>query len=220
MKTTSPLKGLLLYFWYSTGGKLTILFFQVIAWGIAFLVFGNRDWGVFLHFFFGMNALMGVSLIVVMGMGNKEVDWERFQLSMPVRRRNMASSQFISVGLAAVVGVPIFVLFTGLSAVWHEGTYFTLQSTFTSMAPFFSMPFVLGGLLFPIYSIKAVERVYDGMFPAIMVVAMLIPMGINWGANRLGWPEIVASLMTLAVALAMFIVSFFITRKLYEKMDF
>ena len=220
MRTTKPLKGLLLYFWYSTGGKLTILFLQTIAWGIAFLLFGERDWGLILHFFFGMNALMGVALVVVMGMGSKEVDWERFQLSMPVRRRNMASSQFISVGLAAVVGIPIFVLFTGLSAAWHEGAYFTFLSVFSSMAPFLSMPFVLGGLLFPIYSIKAVERIYDGMFPAIMVVAMLVPVGINLGATRLGWPEAVASLLTLVVSLLIFVISYFITRKLYEKMDF
>jgi len=226
--TRRPLKGLLLYFWYSTGGKLILLFLQTIAWGIAFLVFGDNAFGPWLYALFGINAVMGVSLVIVMGMGNKEIDWERFQLSMPVRRRNMASSQFLSVGLAPFMGLPIFAIFSALSLLlhdggylfWHEGGSLAITPIFISIAPYLSMPYIMAGLIFPIYMIPAVEKIHDGLFPVIMVVSIAIPQLMVAGASRLEWSLVVASSLTLAVALFIFIVSYFITRKIYEKVDF
>ena len=220
MRTKNPLIGLLLYFWYSTGGKLMLLFLQTIAWGIGFLVFGDREWGVALHIFFGINALMGVPLLILSGMGNREVDWERFQLSMPVRRRDLASSQYTSVGLAPLIGLPVFILFTVLGAIMHEGAYFTAGNLFISTAPFLATPYIMGGLIFPIYMIPAVERVYDGMFPALVAVSIAIPHLVVWLGTRLGWPMMAATSVTLIVALLIFAVSYFVTRKLYEKADF
>ena len=215
-KTRNPFKGLMLYFLYSVGWQLAILFLQVIAWGIAFLIFGN----IWLHMIFGINAIAGATLLIMTGMGNKEIDWERFQLSMPVRRSDLAASQYLSVGLTPLIGIPIFVLFTGLSSIWHEEVYFTLLSVFLSIAPFLSMPFILGGLLFPIFSIKALENKQGGLFPLFMLVSVAIPQGVAAGAYRLGWSMITATSLTLAISIFIFIVSYFITRKIYSKLDF
>jgi len=214
--TRKPLSGLLLYFLYSAGGKLAISFLQTIAWGIAFLFTGN----VWVHMIFGINAIAGAALIVIVGMGNKEVDWERFQLTMPVRRNDMIRSQFMSIALASLVGVPLFVIITGLSVLFHETAYFTLTTVFVSMAPFLATPFILGGLLFPLMCIKSLENKQDGFFSLLFLAAIGIPQLITWGAGRLGWSVEIASLLTLVVSLVIFIVSFFITKKLYAKMDF
>ena len=215
-KTMNPLKGLLLYFLYDAGGKLALLFLQSIAWGIAFLIWG----GVILHFIFGVNAVAGVAMIVIVGMGNKEIDWERFQLSMPVIRRDLASSQFISVGLTPLVGIPLFVLFTALSAIFHADISFTFLTAFLSIAPFLAMPFVLGGLVFPLYSIKAAEKIHEGLYPVLLAISIAIPQLVVFGAGRLGWSMPVASALMLAVSVLIFVGSYFITRKLYAKMDF
>jgi len=220
MRTKRPLNGLLLYFWYSTGGKLILLFSQVIAWGIAFLVFGDRDFGAWIHLIFGINALMGVTLIILTSMGSKEIDWERFQLSMPIRRRDLASSQYLSVGLTPLIGIPIFVLFTGISSILHDGIYFTFLSTFITIAPFLSMPYIMGGLVFPLYSIQAVEKIHDGLFPVLMLISVVVPQLVVMGANRLDWSMVVASSLMLVVSLLIFLVSYFITRKQYAKSDF
>ena len=216
MKTRRPLKGLLLYLWYFAGGKLIILNIQAIAWGIAILFFYNPV----VHVLFGLNAIAGATFILIAGMGNKEIEWERFQLSMPVGRRNMASSQYISVWFASLVGIPIFVAFTGLSSLLHDGVYFTLLDLFLSIAPFLSIPYILGGLVFPLYSIPALDKLYDGMFPVLMLVSILIPQGVVWAANRQDWSMVAASSLMLAVSMLIFIVSYFVTRKLYEKNDF
>ena len=220
MKTTKPLTGLLLYFWYSAGGKLIILFVQILAWGVAFLIFGESGAGPFIYALFGINAVMGVSLTIIVGMGNKEIDWERFQLSMPVKRHHLASSQYISVGLAPLAGIPIFLIFTGLSLVLHDGTYLTFLSMFNSTAPYLAMPYIKAALVFPIYAIPAVEKIHDALFPIVMVTAMAIPLLIMHAARRLDWSITMASVIALAVAAVMFIVSYFITRKIYAKSDF
>ena len=220
MRTKNPLIGLLLYFWYSTGGKLMLLFLQTIAWGIAFLIFGDREWGVVLHIFFGINALLGVSMLILSGMGNREVEWERFQLSMPVRRRDLASSQYTSVGLAPLIGLPVFILFTAMGAVMHEGVYFTAGYLFVSTAPFLATPYIMGGLIFPVYSIPAVERVYEGMFPALMAVSIAIPHLLMRLGTRLGWSPTATSSALLVVTLVVFAVSYCLTKRVYERMDF
>lgn len=215
-KPKNTIKGLMLYLWYYAGGKLLILNLQAIVWGIIFLASG----GLIIQVIFGLNAVAGATFVLIAGMGNKEIDWERFQLSMPVRRRDLASSQYLSVTIASLVGVPIFIIFTGLSSIWHEEIYFTLSTVFINIAPFLSIPYILGGLVFPLYSIPALEKLYDGMFPAIMLISIAIPQVVVWVANHFGWSMIAASSIMLAVSVLIFIASYFITKKLYAKMDF
>ena len=216
MRTVNPLKGLLLYFVYSTGWRLAIIYLQAIVWGIAFLIFGHA----ILHILFGINAIAGAAVLVVTSMGNKEIDWERFQLSMPVRRRDLASSQYLSVGLAPLIGIPLFVVFTGLSSIWHEDIYFTLLTIFTTISPFLSMPFILGGFIFPLACIKFLEDKAEGFFPILLLASYAIPLLVNVAANHWGWSIIVASSLMLAISILIFIVSYFITRRLYAKLDF
>jgi len=216
MRAVNPLKGLLLYLWYYAGGKLIILNIQAIVWGILHLFF-NHTLTLML---FGLNAIAGATFILMAGMGNKEIDWERFQLSMPVRRSDLAKSQYLSVGIVSLIGIPIYIAFVGLSTIWHENVYFTLSALFISIAPFLSIPYILGGLVFPLYSIPALDKLYDSMFPVSMIVSIAIPQLVIWGASRLGWSMIIASFLLLAVAMLIFVVSYFITRKMYAKIDF
>ena len=228
MRTNKPLTGLLLYFWYSTGGTLILLFAQAIAWGIAFLVFGDNAAGSVLFILFGINAMMGVSIMLISGMGNREIDWERFQLSMPVKRHHLASSQFLSVGLAPLIGIPIFVAFTALSLIFHEGGYLFWHwgeyspwlSVFVSIAPYLAMPYIMAALVFPVYMLPIADKMHEGLFPAVMVVSIIIPQLVIRWAGRMGWPMVWATSLTLVVSLVLFVVSYFITRKLYAKHDF
>ena len=228
MRKNKPLAGLLLYFWYSTGGKLILLFAQVIAWGVAFLVFGDGAAGSLLFIFFGINAVMGVSILIISGMGNREIDWERFQLSMPVRRRHMASSQYLSVGLAPLIGVPIFAAFTALSLVFHDGGYLFWQgggystwlSVYVSIAPYLAMPYIMAALVFPVYMLPVADKLHEGLFPAVMLISVVIPQLVIRWAGRMGWPMVWATSLTLGVSLIIFVVSYFVTRRLYARHDF
>jgi hypothetical protein len=212
----NPMTGLLLYLWYYSGGKLIILNLQAIFWGVVFLILGNP----FVHFLFGMNAIAGATFILISGMGNKEIDWERFQLSMPVRRNDMAASQYLSVVAASLVGIPIYLIFTGLSSILHQDVYFTLTSVITSIAPFLSIPYILGGLVFPLYSIPALDKLYEGMFPAAIVVSVAIPQLVVVVGNHLSWSILIASLLMLVVSALIFAGSYIIYRRLNAKMDF
>ena len=216
MKKAKPLKGLLLYFAYSAGWKMGILYLQVLVWGVAYLIWG----GIWLQMIFGINAIAGPTLVIATGMGNKEIAWEKFQLSMPVRRRDLAMSQYLSVGLAPLIGVPVFILFAGLGSIWHETIPFTPLALFATLAPFLAMPYILSGLLFPLFSIPALENKQDGFFSLFFLASAAIPQLIVLGANHFDWRLEVSSSLTLLVSLVIFVGSYFITRRMYGKMNF
>jgi len=216
MKKTSPMAGLLLYLFYNSGVKLAVLFTQGIVWGIIFLITGN----VWVHMIFGFNAIAGASFMLLAGMGNKEINWERFQLSMPVKRRDMAASQYLSVVIASLVGVPVFVVINGLYVLFNEGVYFTFMTLVAGAAPFLAIPFILAGFVFPLACLKSFENKQDALFPLFLIISTAIPQLVIVGVDRLGGPVNIAILVTLAVAVVIFIVSYGITKRLYAKIDF
>ena len=139
---------------------------------------------------------------------------------MPVKRRDMAISQYLSVAIASFIGIPIYVVISGISAIVNESAYFTFMTLFTGMAPFLAIPFILAGLVYPLFCIKSLEDKQDGLFPLFMLASFAIPQFVVWGAGRLGWSVDIALVVTLAVAIIIFVLSYFITRKLYAKIDF
>ena len=215
-RTLNPLKGLLTYFWYYLGNKFKIIFLQVILMGIVFLIFENL-WVVAL---FNFNAITMGTVTVLTTMGSKEVDWERFQLSMPVRRSDLAKSQYISVGVTPFLGLPLFIIFNWLASFLHEDMYFTILSAFTTAAPLVSSALIMCSLVFPLAMIPALENKIDALFWLIIIVSLLIPYSIVILANNLGWSTVATTSGMLIVSIVVFIVSYFVTRRLYAKSDF
>jgi len=217
MRTRKLLTGLLLYLFYNSGLKLAVLFSQSIVWGVIYIVTGNT----WVHMIFAYNAIASAAFLLLAGMGNnKEINWERFQLSMPVKRRDMAISQYLCVAMASLVGIPIYVAIIAINVLINESAYFTFMTLFTGIAPFLAIPFILAGFVYPLFSIKSIEDKQEGIFPLFMIASFAIPQLVIWGAGRLEWSVNIAVVITLAVAVIIFIVSYFITRKLYAKMDF
>ena len=216
MNKTHPLKGLLRYFWYANGGRLVILFLQVIAWGIIFLVSGNA----IIHAIFGINAIAGATIALLTAMGSKETLWERFQLTMPVRRRDLAKSQYLSVAVFSLVGIPIFALFTFFSSLLHEGVFFSMEMLFISIAPFLAAPFMLGGLIFPLACIRALDEKGEAFFPLLILLSMAIPQGVAIAGNHWGWPMVLTSAAMIALSLVIFLVGYGVAAKLYATQDF
>ena len=212
----SPMQGLLLYFLLTIGTTILMIQTQALVWGIIYVISGN----IWIHMFFGINAIAAASFAIIMNMTNKDVIWERFKLTMPIRRSDLAASQYLSVAIASVVGMPLYVVISWLGAVFNEGVYFTFSSVLVNMSSFLSTPLLLSGFIFPLACVKALEDKQEWFFMLIMLASMAIPQAVIHGAARLGWSFNVASGMVLAVALTVFLVSYFIYRKLCVRIDF
>lgn len=102
MQAKNPLKGLLVYSLHSAVGSVLYTLLIGLVLGAALLVTGSN----LVNTFFGLVIIAGPAYIVIVGMGGKTGgNWERFQLAMPLRRRDLAKSQYLLVFLASIVGV-------------------------------------------------------------------------------------------------------------------
>ena len=212
----SPLQGLLLYFLITIGSTILIIQIQSAVWGIIFVVSGN----IWIHMVFGINAIAAPSFSIIMNMMHKDAIWERFKLTMPIRRSDLATAQYLSVAVASCVGIPLYVLYSWLGSVFNENVYFTVSSVLINMSSFLSTPLLLSGLIFPLACVKALEDKQEWFFVLIMLAAMAIPQAVIHGAARLGWSFEAASILVLAVAFSIFVASYFLYRKLCIRIDF
>jgi len=216
VRKMNPLKGLLTYFWYYFNVKLTIVLIQVMAVAIAYLIFGH----LWIFGIFSFYALSMMSVSILLTMGSKEVDWERFQLSMPVRRNDIAKSQYITVGGVPFLGIPLVILIYWLGSLLHEGAYFELIPMFTMLAPSLSGPLTMCAIIFPLAVVPALEDKINSLFWPIVLISLVIPQLIILLGNNLGWSAIITASAILGLSIVLITISYFITVKLYSKIDF
>jgi len=216
IRKISPLKGLLTYFWYYMGGKVIIALLQAIGLGILSLFIGNA----FLIGILNFTAIAMGTLTILMTMGNKEVDWERFQLSMPVRRSDLANSQYIITGATPFIGLPIVLIFGWLGSLLHCSVNFNIDSIAITVMPLLSGALIMTAFIFPLALVPALENKMDTLFWVIVLISLLIPYLIVLLANNLGWSMIIATSLMLIISITLFITSYFITKSVYAKIDF
>jgi prolipoprotein diacylglyceryltransferase len=71
---------------------------------------------------------------------------------MPVRRKELADSQYIRVLLASIVGIPFFAIVTGIGYVLHENLFETslMSTVVVNTSLLLSHPLILVGLVYPL----------------------------------------------------------------------
>ena len=216
MKTNNPIRGLLHFYYYSHSGNIAIIMLMCLVGAAVLLITGNHR----LMYGFNIIAIASLPFAFMMRMGGKEYPkWERFRITMPIRRSDLASAQFLSILLASLAGLPLAVLIKVLTFTIHEIDY-NLVTALVNILSVLAMPLFMSGLLFTLGCSKIGENRGDAFFLICTVPAVGNTLLMPWIANRFELPVIAAPLMAIAVALAVFICSYFITRRIYAKMDF
>ncbi len=219
MQTKNPVKGLLVYSFHSAKGNVTSALLLGLVLGAALLATGNN----LVHSLFGWVAIAGPAYVAIVGMGGKTGGkWERFQLTMPLRRSDVAKSQYLLVFLASTVGIPLFIIITGINSVLHGDLFdFTITSIVTNISPLLSMPLVMAGLLFPLACTRIGEENQEGLaFFCLIAATACITFLLPWAGQKLSLSNNVTPLLIVAISVIAYMVSYLATRKLYTKMDF
>jgi hypothetical protein len=76
------------------------------------------------------------------------------------------------------------------------------------------------GLLFPLSSTKFAEGKQEGLTFVCFLIAFIVPLLISSAGVRLGLTEGVPALISFAISVIVYMVSYVITRRLYTKIDF
>ena len=217
MRVSNPIRGLLQFYYYAQSGNLAAVAVLCLALAAAAVITGNQ----FVYNSFFLVAVAGAPYIIIMSMGGKEYPkWECFRITMPIRRGDLASTQYLCILLASLMGLPLAVLVAVLTFNIHV-IDFSLATALINILAVLAMPLFFAGLTFPLGTTKFGENKQETTVMLCLAVTVgfnmvLIPRVGSW----LGWAEGIASVVTFAVASAVFAGSYCITRSIYAKQDF
>lgn len=217
-KNMSPQKGLLIYLFHSVIGSLLIVLLICFVMATALLITGNP----LVYSLLAGIGIIGPPYVVLMGMGgSKYPKWERFQISMPIKRSDLVTYQYLSMALASTVGIPFVAIFTAIGYRMHERLFdYNLVTALINISAHIAVPLIMLGLLLPLASTKMGEGKEEGLTFVCFLVAFAIPLLISVVGVRLGLTEGIPALISLALSVIIYLVSYVITKGLYSKMDF
>ena len=217
MKTVNPIKGLVKFYFYAQSGNIrAVMAICFISTALAVITGIQLIYNVSI-----LIAVGGVPYIVIVGMGSKQyTKWERFRVSMPIKRGDLASTQYLAIVLASLVGLPIAALVAVLTYTVH-GVGTTIAMSVVNVLPVLAMPLMFAGFVFPLGSTKFGEDKQETVVSICMAATVALSMILM---PRLGnFAELIDSavaIATLVFAIVVFVVSYCIQRIMYAKKDF
>ena len=213
MATNNPMRGLLTLTWFKTKSKILGGLAYSIVLGILFL--GSEIEMIQLMFF--MACMIYLPLQVLAGMSENEGRWERFQVSLPIRRTYLLKAQYLSVVFAAGLGGIILTLGIGISTAFNEQWFnYGFASAILSSTHIYGAAFLAIGVCF-------ILSLVVGGFVAWLIAGLmstLVQVLIPIIAERTGASIYILSASFFVGSVVIFIASYFIMKTVYMKYDF
>jgi len=217
MKTKAPMKGLLAFSFHSASKSIStnLLISLVLAGG--FLIVENAVLLAILVLILMLNLPMAI----IMTLASKDGKWERYQLTMPIKRSDLLLMQYLSVLFATIVAAALLITVMGISTVLHDELFdYGFITIIINTAHSFGLPLLMTGVLFPLAS----SKIGAGREQSLLTVCMIAAMGVNVLVpnlgNMLGMSAEIFPVLIFAISVIIFIVSYYITRAMYAKMNF
>jgi len=140
---------------------------------------------------------------------------------MPVKRKHLVSALFSAIFISSLIWIPVYGVVWGVGLIFNDVVVKAIfQGGFEAIAFTYVVALLTAAILFPLACTKLGRRSKAGL----MVVSMIVAFAVLGGIASLGIPTDLTnsaiSLLLIAVSLVAFIVSMFITRGMYAKIDF
>ncbi|MCL2388512.1 MAG: ABC-2 transporter permease [Defluviitaleaceae bacterium] len=213
MTTNNPMRGLLTLTWFKTRSKVLGALAYALVLGVIYLASEIE----MIQMMFFMACMIYFPLQVLAGMSENEGRWERFQVSLPIKRSYLLKAQYLSVTIAAVFGGIILTIGIGISTAINEQWFnYGFASAILSSLHLYGTAFLAIGLCF-------ILSLFIGNFAAWIIgllaptlVQVLVPII----AERAGISVYVLSPSVFVGSVVIFVASYFIMKTIYEKVDF
>jgi len=207
------MRALLTLTFFRTRNALLIGLATPLLLGLAFLASEVE----LLFMMFSIFCMSFLPMQVFGGLGDNEGRWERLQVTMPIKRRDLLKVQYICVLFVAGIGAFILTAGVGAStALLDEWFVNGFASAIGSSLHIYGMGFLAIGLMFTLGSFipPGVAGLIGFMAPAVIVGAV---SGIE---DDFGGSIYALSAAILAISLFLFVISYFLTKARYKKLDF
>lgn len=179
-----------------------------------FLGFANNDFDMI-----GGLITMFLSVLVISTFAyDDQAHWDIYALTMPVRRKDLILSKYVIAFSLAIIA-SILNLLLNLAFCFYKNISIT-KEMFLIIAAFLLVSLLFSSIMIPIIVKLGVEKARMAMF-----AVFLIPMGIGYLLSKSNIP--MPSDYTLErcayalpfIVLAIFLISYFISVRIYEKKD-
>ena len=214
----SPTKGLIIFIYYSTIAKLVPLLFLCLALAVATVATGRQ----YAFMLFRTTALSFLPMAVLMVQLHKSAEkWERLQVTMPVRRKNLLAAQFTALLTVTIIGLAIYAIVVGIATPLHrELLPHGILTASANAALAMSFTLMTAGFMYPLARTTAGEKWGDVIFIICGVAALGLCQLIIWVGSNLGLTVNAKAAAMVIATVVVFISSYFIAAKIYAKVDF
>jgi hypothetical protein len=211
------IRGLIKYSIYSATGSLIVLFLMTLLVGIVAALI-NDPLMYETACFFGI-MLFPFSLVL-----SKPKDtlskWNRFQLALPVKRKDIINSHYIGHLIMQFMGIIITAVIIAPGVIINNIPADIIIESILFIVPLSIGASLVGcGLYYPI-----VYAVGDNKEEAIALISMIVPafmIGFILGYERnIEYDmSMIIPVFSIIISLILFVISYVITKKIYAKKD-
>ena len=215
MKKKNSINGLILYSLYSSGGNIVLFISISIILGVIYAVTGNESFSFLLP---GIAVTTLPCTLMLTSHKESSSKWNRFQLTMPVKRKDVIASKYLGLLLLLLVGTAIFGMFTIFAAVLHSG-----EDIVSSVLFIFSLlvgvALLSGGLFYPAVYVFSDESKSEALSIICILGAFGINAGVLWMGDKVGLASNSAAVVCLIVSAVLFALSYSVASKKYSQKD-
>ena len=215
MKKKNSINGLILYSLYSSGGNIVLFISISIILGVIYAVTGNESFSFLLP---GIAVTTLPCTLMLTSHKESSSKWNRFQLTMPVKRKDVIASKYLGLLLLLLVGTAIFGMFTIFAAVLHSG-----EDIVSSVLFIFSLlagvALLSGGLFYPAVYVFSDESKSEALSIICILGAFGINAGVLWIGDKVGLASNSAAVVCLVVSAVLFALSYSVASKKYSQKD-
>jgi len=216
MNKRNPILGLMTFSFYDVGGNVLRALPLPLIIGITGVIFEVE----LLLMFFPIMAITNAPYVVMMKSEGTPT-WDKFQIAMPIRRKDIASTLYLNVFIASLLAIPV------IGIVWLVGYVVNGSTLAEILTGGFSMVGVMYGavllstaILYPLGLSPFGKRNIQSVFFGSLLIAVAIAGGLFFAGSALNIPDVILPLLIVGISGIAFVISLFITRAMYTKIDF
>ena len=213
------MKGLFLNNFYSAIGNMKLFMCIVFVMGAALLVTGNAT---ILELFVYI-AITAFSINGVAGLRKSSTGkWDKYELTLPVRRKDIVASKFLSYLFWIAIGTIVSLVFVGAATAIHGTMGFFTRGLedFISMALLgIGISMMSGAIFYPISYIFGIEK-SDTLLRISIIMSIGLVILIIYALNKfLPIHNYIRLGIFAAFYSLMYIISYFVTLNIYNSKD-
>jgi hypothetical protein len=214
MKKRKPLLALMTFTFHDISAGLVYALMLALLAGVAAQLLDSPMLLIYFPF-----LAVGAAPYIVLMKSEGTPTWDKYVIAVPIKRKELASSLYLNVFAASLLGIPLVALVWALGYALNGSAPVLLSSGFTNVANVYGLVFFMTAILYPAGSSRWGQRSTQAVFFGSIFFSSGIVFGLSVLGNNLGLSDIALSVMIVGTSGIAFIISLFITRAMFAKMD-